>query len=213
MESCTNNETSFYRGTSFYDYLRSTEIPHLFSKKPHLVWWSMAGSSCEEAYTLGMCLEEYVQKNPEKQLSYSVIATDISEKALQVGRAGTYSFDKVCYLPPDLRKNFMTTDLTKGRWNVDSEIKAKVKIVHQNLVEPLHPSISKIDTAVCRNLLYYLSGTPVFNLFNRTYDRLNPDGTLYIQDVDWPFCKNSLPKNLKPVRIQKRGDFHILQKS
>src|SRR5688572_2588340 len=87
--------TSFFRDPKVFDNLCESVFPNIIKNKiigePIRVW--VAGCSTgEEAYSIAMCLKEFLGGKNEK---VQIFATDISEPAITKARAGIYSKSEV----------------------------------------------------------------------------------------------------------------------
>jgi len=147
--------TNFFRDPEAFALLESEVIPKLFVGKTSLdsvrVW--VAGCATgEEAYSVGMLLLEAVQNLPDPP-KLQIFASDINEVALRVARAGRY--DEAMHIdvsPQRLERFFVREGLS---YRVRKELRDLVLFVPHNLLRD--PPFSKLDLAMCRNLLIYLN--------------------------------------------------------
>src|SRR6478672_322050 len=85
--------TSFFRDPSSFEKVCETIFPELVKGKspgnPLRIW--VAGCSTgKEAYSLGICLHEYL-RDKAPAIKLQIFATDISEKSIALARAGIYN--------------------------------------------------------------------------------------------------------------------------
>lgn len=79
----TTNETFFFRTQRVWDYFNKELLPNWMKENPKktLRIWSAAASTGAEIYSIGICCEEFRQKNPT--FNFSLIGTDISTEVLK----------------------------------------------------------------------------------------------------------------------------------
>jgi two-component system CheB/CheR fusion protein len=85
--------TSFFRDPKTFEYLCSTVFPDLVKDKslgkPLRIW--VAGCSTgEEAYSIGICLHEYLS-DKVNGIKIQIFATDVSDKSITKARIGLYN--------------------------------------------------------------------------------------------------------------------------
>lgn len=96
LDLATNNETSFFRDMKVFKSLERKLSSYFPTKhnnstsdstfsNPTLRIWSAASSTGQKALSLAMLIEEWSEKNQVK-INYSILGTDISEKALTKAR-------------------------------------------------------------------------------------------------------------------------------
>lgn len=152
VDLLTTNETYFFREMKHFEFLRatlmSTQSP---GRAPRI--WSAAASSGEEAYSIAMLLEDCLPG-----VSWEVLATDVSLRMIELGRAARYPMQRARDVPPDYLRRFCL----KGRGTqdgtllVDRGLRARVSFRQVNLNQPL-PQIGSFDFIFLRNVLIYFN--------------------------------------------------------
>ncbi len=100
--------TSFFRDPEVYTALQARVFPHLLqqpSAATSIRVWVPGCASGEEAYSLAICLLEYLQPllmNPTIQ----IFGTDISDEAIDVARIGFYRETQMENVPVERRLRF-----------------------------------------------------------------------------------------------------------
>ena len=92
LNAMMTHETSFFRDRSPFETVKRL-LPDLLKRRAvarHLVVWSAAASSGQEAYSLAMLLNEHFRE-ALAGWSVRILATDISEPVLARAREGLYS--------------------------------------------------------------------------------------------------------------------------
>src|SRR5271166_4524844 len=85
--------TSFFRDPKSYESLARTVIPKLVRQHPRsdpIRIWVAGCSTGEEAYSVAMLFLEEIAR-AKRDLRLQILATDISERAIALGRAGLYA--------------------------------------------------------------------------------------------------------------------------
>ena len=144
--------TSFFRDPKVFNNLCESVFPNILKNKimgePIRVW--VAGCSTgEEAYSIAICLKEFLGGKNEK---VQIFATDISEPAIEKARAGIYSKSEVEGATTHRLQEFFTR--THGSYQVNKQVRDMcVFAVHSFLKDP---PFGKIDFVSCRNVLIYM---------------------------------------------------------
>jgi chemotaxis protein methyltransferase CheR len=104
----TTNHTYFMREPEHFKYIRDTILPYLekIVQGKDLRIWSSACSTGEEPYTLAMIIADYFG---DKKVVWDtkILATDISNKALETAKKGIYSAEEVEKLPEIWIKKYL----------------------------------------------------------------------------------------------------------
>lgn len=154
--------TKFFRDPEIFEYLCAEIFPSLIESRVDntLRVWVSACSTGEEAYSMAICLKEYLldQEKNNKDSTIDVTkftiqfyATDLSEKAIVKARKGFYSDEQLEHVSEKRLNKFFTR--TKGGYQIDEEIRDLcVFAVHDFLN---NPPFGKMDLISCRNVLIY----------------------------------------------------------
>lgn len=176
----TTNHTFFMREAEHFLYFRDKVLPYLINtvKDKDLRIWSAACSSGEEAYTLAMILDEFLGK--EKIMwDTKVLATDISDKVLNIARKGIYGNDRIEQLPERWKKCYFKKYDSENAILTDA-IRNEVIYRKLNLMEPTFPFKKKFHTIFCRNVMIYFDSDTKNELANKLYNQLEYGGYLFI---------------------------------
>jgi two-component system CheB/CheR fusion protein len=147
--------TSFFRDPQAFEALKTTVFPRLLQNRlpdaPIRIW--VAGCSTgQEAYSLAICLHEFLGKHPAN-VPIQIFASDISEASLEKARAGSYIENIALDVSPErLKKFFMKTGNT---YRVSKTIRDLCVFARQNVTQD--PPFSQLDLISCRNLLIYFT--------------------------------------------------------
>jgi len=180
--SISTNHTFFYRENDHFEYFLKTVLPEVTSTlvsqgSKDLRIWSAGCSSGEEPYDLMMLMLEYFG-NDYKNWTAGILATDISEKALNIARKGVYSADRIHNLPELYKKKYFKK--AGNEFEIIDNIKNEVVFRRFNLMNPVFTFKKKFNTIFCRNVMIYFDEPTRIELVNKFYNLLVPGGYLFI---------------------------------
>lgn len=152
LDSVTTNLTRFFRNQLHFDTLINYVVPQIIEKKKKMGGnkikiWSAGCSTGEEPYTIAMILKDILPV----EMSFEIIASDLSLKSLLVGKQGYYSEARVGGIPPRYLRQFFTKN-TDG-YHVKEELRETIKFDYHNLKSD--SGLSNLDIIFCRNVLIY----------------------------------------------------------
>jgi chemotaxis protein methyltransferase CheR len=181
MDAMTTNETSWFRDTYPYDFLKEKFFPERARQSGDLIRiWSAACSTGQEPYSISIASNEFMIKNPGLVSSdgVQIWGTDISSNALQQARAGIY--DDVALsrgMSPELRKRYFRQE--GNQWRVSNDVKKRVNFQELNLKTGF-ASLGKFDIIFCRNVLIYFAPALKADIMYRMSQSLKPNGYLIL---------------------------------
>ena len=178
----TTNHTYFMRESNHFDYVRDKVLPQLEnSVKDHdLRVWSAGCSTGEEPYTLEMLIQDYFNKGMPKW-DTQILATDISNRALEIARHGIYSEEAISQVPSMWKLNyFEKVNGSDGSCKIKENIKSKVVFREFNLMKPEFPFRRKFHIIFCRNVMIYFDQPTKDALINKFYENTEHGGYLFI---------------------------------
>jgi two-component system CheB/CheR fusion protein len=151
------NVTGFFRDPGAFQTLRKKIFPKVVKSKtastPIRIWVPGCATG-EEAYSLAICLHEFLGKRNE--CSIQIFGTDISETMVSRARLGVFSADISQQVGTErLRRYFQRVN---GGYQIAKFIRDMCIFARQNVAEDA--PFSKLDLISCRNLLIYL-GLPL----------------------------------------------------
>ncbi len=146
--------TSFFREPEAFMAITSHVLPALLkgrSPDDPLRIWAPGCATGEEAYSVAICVLEYMRQNGE-EISLQVFGTDLSEAALEQARSGVYPPSIETDVSPERLRRFFVP--TNGKYQIARAVRDTCIFARQNVTRD--PPFSKIDLITCRNLLIYL---------------------------------------------------------
>jgi len=134
----TIGETYFFRHSEQFDALRQTVLPEIIKKNTNtrrLRIWSAGCATGAEPYTLAMVLNDFSRTC--SGFNFSVLATDISSRVLDIAIRGVYDAGEIDPVPMGLRKKYLmkNKDKTKLLVRIVPELRKKVRFQHLNLMD------------------------------------------------------------------------------
>jgi two-component system, chemotaxis family, CheB/CheR fusion protein len=147
--------TNFFRDSEAFEALKSKVFPALVKDRtpesPLRIW--VAGCSTgEEAYSIGICLLEYLI-DERINLPIQLFATDINEVAIEKARNGIYKPNQVADISPERLQRFFIQ--VEGGYQISKAVRELCVFARQNLNSD--PPFSRLDLITCRNVLIYLT--------------------------------------------------------
>jgi len=180
MNKITTNHTYFMREPEHFFYFRDTVLPYLKKKATgkDLRIWSAGCSSGEEPYTLAMIIDEFFGSE-KRGWDAKVLATDISNKALEAAQKAVYNNKEIAPMPSTWKLNyFKKLDATSSV--VADSIKNEVIFRRFNLMNQTFSFKKKFDVIFCRNVMIYFNNETKWELVNKFYDLTESGGYLFI---------------------------------
>lgn len=187
IDAVSTNHTFFFREKVHFDYLMSTAFPNTVSKllqknDKDLRVWCAAASSGEEPYVLAMLIKEYLGSQ-YSQWSAGLLATDISNKALNVAIEGKYSSERVEQVPAKYKLNYFEK-VGAEEYSVKESLKKEVLFRRFNLMNDKFPFKKPFHIIFCRNVMIYFDHETRDELVRKLYDCTYPGGYLFIGNAE-----------------------------
>ncbi len=202
IDIVTTHDTGFFREPEHYDYLAREALPELVQKKGAgvnrpLMLWSAGCSSGEEPYTMTMVLREFAEHVPGINFKAQVLATDISQQALDTGTEAIYPMEKADEIPINAKKKYLLKgkDARKNLVRVDPALRSMVRFRQLNLVDEQFSLREAFDVIFCRNVILYFDKPTKERVINKLYNFLNPGGYLFVghseslSDIETPLIE------------------------
>ena len=179
VDAMTTNETSFYRDIRPFENFENIVLPFLIDNMKRgktLRIWCAACSTGQEPYSLAMILKE--KKAQLKNRRIEIVATDISDRVLDIARQGIYSqFEVQRGLPiTKLVANFKQVE---DKWHINDDIKSMVTYRNFNLLDSM-ASLGKFDVVFCRNVLIYFDTETKAKVLDGISKQMEKDAYLFL---------------------------------
>jgi two-component system CheB/CheR fusion protein len=172
--------THFFRDPEAFAALRAQVIPGLFADKPAdavIRVWTTACSTGEEAYSIAILLQDYMQAH---KLGHRVqiFATDMDSRAVATARAGVYPASIAEDMPPERLARFFTAEPDGSAYRIHKSIRDMLVFSEHDLIKD--PPFSRLDLISCRNLLIYLDKDQQKKLIMLFHYALRQGGVLFL---------------------------------
>jgi two-component system CheB/CheR fusion protein len=169
--------TNFFRDDFFFQKLKHIGLPKLFgsTNTKELRIWVTACSTGEEAYSIAMLLNEYMDETRDYR-DVKIFATDLNEKSLEYAGRGIYPNNILVDVGGKRIEEFFTK--VKEGYQINNNIRSKVIFAKHDLIN--NPPFSKIDLISCRNLLIYLSNETQERIIDTFHMSLRNKGILFL---------------------------------
>jgi chemotaxis protein methyltransferase CheR len=179
----STNHTFFFRESAHFDFLRTKALPEIVAmmkrqKSRDLRIWCAGCSSGEEPYGLIMVMLEYFGKE-YGMWDGGILATDVSEKALNTAVLGLYPAERLDHVPSALKQRYFVNN-RNGAWCVADRVKKEVTFRRFNLMNESFPFKNPFHIIFCRNVMIYFDQPTRDALVKKFYDNTMPGGYLFI---------------------------------
>lgn len=174
-------ETSFFREPHSYAVCRKylqQRLAGQASQDYTLDIWSVGCATGEEPYSLAMMAGDVIDEL-EARAFLGVIATDISQSALQVARKGVYSARKVQSLPAAMQEKYFLPH-SDNNFEIVTPVKQQICFVQGNLLELYDIPRLEMDVIFCQNVLVYFRQERKRQVLNELVKHLKPGGLLML---------------------------------
>jgi two-component system CheB/CheR fusion protein len=171
--------TKFFRDKDAYDQVNQTVLPQLFAHKGignPLKIWVVACSTGEEAYSMAILLQEFIDKTKRHDVSIKIFATDIDNEALEIASRGLYPDAIEADIPAVLLSKYFTKE--GNTYKVGPSLRKMVVFAHHDIIND--PPFSKLDMISCRNMLIYMGISLQKVVMKAFHFALNQDGFLFL---------------------------------
>ncbi|MCA9127694.1 MAG: protein-glutamate O-methyltransferase CheR [Planctomycetales bacterium] len=186
IDRMTTHETLFFRDTAPFEALKNKVFPELIDSKERtasprtLRIWSAACSTGQEPYSIAITLHELL--GSFKGWDISILATDVSELAIQSASEGIYSAHQVERgLPLNLRNKYFE-QCDRG-WRISDSLRSPIRFRRFNLLESF-TGLGTFDVILCRNVAIYFTSENRQDLFSRMAKTLHNDGYLFVGSAE-----------------------------
>lgn len=174
-------ETYFFRDQAQFRALEHFVIPEILKNASEpgssLRIWSAGCSTGEEPYTIALIVAAGmmgVEYPPVR-----ILATDVSNAALEAARRGVYGARSVRDVPKEYLSRFFSRK--RDKYFLDESIKQMVELSYFNLVTEPYPllEMSGWDVIFCRNVTIYFQHESTRKVIHNFYQSLRQGGYLF----------------------------------
>jgi len=170
--------TSFFRDPEAFEVLKKILLEKMEAEKTKSTdfrVWVPGCSSGEEAYTVGIILQECMEEMGH-HFNVQIFGTDIDEDAINTAREGVYPASISSDITPARLKHYFVLD--GNQYRVKKSIREMLVFALQNMIKD--PPFTKLDLLCCRNLLIYLNSKIQGKILPLFHYSLKPNGILFL---------------------------------
>lgn len=170
--------TYFFRDEAVFNSLPNLVFSQLIQNNTNntIRIWAAGCATGQEAYSLAICIHEYLAEKKLPEIKVQIFASDLSEKSITKARTATYSPQEVEQIPETRLQNYFTK--RDGQYYVNKVIRDMCIFATHNLISD--PPFAKIDLVCCRNVLVYFDEVLQNKVLNSFHYALNENGFLFL---------------------------------
>lgn len=204
------NVTNFFRDPNFFTVLEKEIFPSIVKGLqdggPIRIW--VAGCSTgEEAYSVAICLMEFLQNN-ELAVPIQIFASDIDLNAIEKARLGIYPVSALHGVSQAYIKKYFIK--VNGHYQIIKAVREVCVFSQHNLLKD--PPFSRLHLISCQNVLIYLEALPQKNVLQTFHYALRNEGFLFLGKSETIGSSTDLfEQHDKKVRIFTRRSDVALQ--
>lgn len=195
IAAMTTNETSFFRDQHPFETFARDLLPLLANRirvsrhkeepvEPVRLWCT-AVSTGQEAYSLAICIKEYMAAHPGCVLTledFRILATDISSRVLERAARGVFNEVEMGRGISEERRQRFFAEQGKT-WTVAPELRSIIEFRRVNLTDPVG-IYNSFDVIFCRNVLIYFDDDTKRSIIGMLYRKLHDDGVLVLGSAE-----------------------------
>ncbi len=196
IEALVVNETSFFRHKEHFEALRNEVLPRLLRRnaaKRQLRFWSAGCSTGQEPYSLAMLVIKMLEERGERIATgpgdlrgwkVEIVASDISEKVLQVARNGRFRREDLRGLKDNTDYQFYIKRFFNS---ITSANVATAPLNPAHVVTPGHTPPLRANHGIAYEISPEVSSLVQFGLFNLATPNYPTDK---VNTFDLVMCEN-----------------------
>ena len=178
-KTLTIHVSQFFRNPSMFEKLQTVVFPYLFQKadteQERLRFWSLGCAGGEEAYSLGIILQEFFPRELQ-QTPTEIRAFDIDAGILQAAVQAEYNEDRMKDLPNSIRERYFVPN--GPRMQLSAKVRAMVTFHQQDIMGV--ETFESCQLALCRNTLIYFTRPDQEKILRGIAHILPPGGILVL---------------------------------
>ena len=176
VDAIVTDDTYFDREEQHLAMLADRVAPEARRRRTPLDVWCAAASTGEEAYAIAITLAGL-----QPPIEFSLMASDISAKALNVAQAGFYKMESVDAMHVETLRRFFERGFgeSAGLVRVRKALRDSVEYRQLNVLE-IDRLDRMFDVIFCRNLMIYFDETVQQRVVAMLERHLRPGGYLFV---------------------------------
>ncbi|RFA31213.1 hypothetical protein CAI21_00750 [Alkalilimnicola ehrlichii] len=181
VDRLTVHETRFFRDPNALAFVEQICMPTMadrIRRGGHVQLWSAGCSTGEEAFTLAMLMDRYLQREQVSK-RFGVIGSDISLYSLATAKQGAYPMRRLKYIAPELRDDYCET-IDSGGFRINERLRRRVCFAQFNILHAASTPAGSMDLIYCQNVLIYFDRETRERILNGLVRPLRVGGTLVL---------------------------------
>lgn len=188
--------SQFFRDPLTFALMETLILPSLISHRPNgreIRIWSAGCSNGQEAYSMAMSLSDFAEAS-RKEISFRIFATDISQEALEAGRAGVYDQ----YAVQNVKLKHLNKYFTKQSetYTIIPQLRRCISFSTYDLLDPssANPPESiygDFDLVMCSNLLFYYKSNVQQGIIKKLRQAMSASGYLVTGEAEKTLVENA----------------------
>ncbi len=219
MDAVCTNETRFFRDAEQLSHIETKVVPAWLVEAgragvPRRIRvWSAGCSTGEEAFTIAMLLLSKSPPGREHPLfAVEILATDISNAALDKARAARFAPNRMLEIPEAYRQRYFEQDPASLDFQPSAELRNLVRFQRLNLSDANYPMTGRFDLILCRNVLIYFDAETRASVVRRLVSRLAPKGLLLLGMTESILAAQTRPNyasGYRPSEQRQAGRYSV----
>lgn len=171
------NVTRFFRDPEMFETLREKAIRPMVQAADgeEIRVWVPGCSSGEEAYSVAMLIDAEMRAAGVRP-RFTVFASDIDKKMIDMARAGTYPISALADIPEPFRHEYVTH--RDALMQITPQLRDRVRFSLHSVLRD--PPFARVDLISCRNLLIYLDESLQSRILPLFHYAIRPEGYLFL---------------------------------
>jgi len=181
VDRLTVHQTHFFRHQPSLDLVKDVVLPDFCERQPDkgaFHAWSVGCSTGEEANSLAMVIDQFSEAH-ERPFHFGITASDVSQPALMVGKAGIYSKLKQAEIPKGYQQLYCKPH-DENEFMIDPKLMGRIGFAVLNLLEVHRQPMSRLDLVFCQNVLIYFPRSRREQVLAQLAACLRPGGVLVL---------------------------------
>jgi chemotaxis protein methyltransferase CheR len=180
IDTLTINVSKFFRNPEVWAVVRERVVPELFAlDDAEIRIWSAGTAAGEEAYSISMMLQDYVEEHGGSMDRFRILGTDIDRESLAFARRAEYGDFAMTDMDAAQRERWFHAGATH---RLRDEARRNVRFEPLDLIRDPYPSAQHL--IFCRNVIIYFERSVQEALFRRFHEALAPGGFLVLGKVE-----------------------------
>jgi chemotaxis protein methyltransferase CheR len=181
LNLATTNKTDFFREPDHFDVLAHTVLSEWLRNPSGHVFrvWCAGCATGEEAYTLAMVL---LEQQTNFDFEFSILATDVSTRALEVAMRAVYNSKQAEPIPAPLKSKYLlrSRDSESELVKIAPHVREHIRFGHLNFLAPDYGVKDTMDVVFFRNVMIYFERSTQQEVVTKICRNLRPGGHLFV---------------------------------